>query len=392
VDVLLACYTDSLGHAGRSSLFARLLARSGVRVEIAGGGQFDPLFQTPVHASPQVPYAMLGDWLGCYLPGLPFVFDGANTLSEPLHRRLIGEGMDLEALTQRWLKLLDEIRPDVIVADGRPEVYWAAHRLGIPLFGIMSFVWTEHFCERFAYFETDEHAPLHDSRRLEAFNRVGANLGLAPVQDCWAPFRGRAALLPDSLHFVGMRSGAGFLTLGPLVWSGPPSNGLDLSPGPFVYATTGTSQFAHIERLARRVAEAGVCVILSGDLRGQGTQASGTIPGLVSPNLVRWHGVAPGAALAGAADLVLSHGGSQTLYQAAMSGTFSCVVPYHFDHRRNATMFESFSLALVLPEDGNLASWGEIILGLLANGLPEVRLPPEEPLSPAELRRFLESS
>lgn len=149
--VLIAPYTNSLGHAGRSLELSRLLSQAGTEVIVAGGGEFDFIFPDEVLPTPQVPYALLGDWLRLYLPGLPFFSDTDESVVLEPERTLRDEAFTLPAFAKAWLRILKQQAPDLVVSDARPEIYWAAKALGIPFVGLVSFVWTELFERSYGY-------------------------------------------------------------------------------------------------------------------------------------------------------------------------------------------------------------------------------------------------
>jgi hypothetical protein len=340
------------------------------------------IFDEPVVSSPLVPYARLGTWLRHYLPGLPFFRGEALPADAQVDRDL-----SLDILTSRWIRLLCENRPDVIVADCRPELFWAAAALRIPLFGVVSYVWSEEGNSRFGEpgRTTDERET--DQTLLHRFNEVGEWRGLRPAVDCWEPFRGQKSLVPDAREFA--QSDCDWsLTLGAQIWD-PGCEGVSLPlilqplGSPLAYVTSGSSHFDIMEDVAKRLATMGVGVVLSGGAR-QTTGSFGR-----QDRLLSWHGLAPGCQLASAADVVVCHGGSQTLYQAARSGTFAYVIPQHFDHERNGRMFASHGLAAAVSSSEPKAIANEIVAKLRV-GIPRVSLAKDPPPDHRRLVEFLE--
>ena len=328
--VLVVPYSDSLGHVSRSIAFVTRVLEAGLHVEVAGGGRWDHLFPITPFAAPMVPYPDLKTWLRHYLPSLPFS-DGTCRSTRAPSISFSNAELDLEVLTSGWTVLLDRFSPDYVVVDGRPEVFWAAGALRIPLAGIFSYAWTEAFSARFVRGMKD--GGHHPAASLTAFNAVGQRRGLPPVVDPWMPFAGVARLLPDTLEFVGPQIPKDCMVLGPLLfdpgtrvptWSGT---------GPIVYVTSGTSSFPRLEQAAEYLRDRGVSIVFSGGLREEGTVPVST------------------SAVLGAASLVLCHGGSQTLYHAARAGIFSFVMPENFDHHRNGLLFEAHGFAEVLPAE-----------------------------------------
>ncbi|MFZ4857842.1 MAG: glycosyltransferase [Desulfuromonadaceae bacterium] len=348
--ILIVPYTNSLGHAGRCLEFRKLLDMWDINTTVVGGGEYDSLFGRGVVPSPQVPYQLLGQWLRTYLPLLPF-FDGERReLPRDPALSIADENYRLEGLTERWLDILGEHAPDVVVADARPEIYWAARAMGVSLVGMVSFVWTPMF-EIMHNLVPSSHLESSKVDYLKAFNCVGANFGLGPVTDCWQPIMGQGKLIPDAHSFVGRFVDPSYLTIGPQVWSGPLGEEEAVLPEfdgevPLVYITSGTSWFPVFNQVAEMLSILGYQVIFSGGVRSV-TQVRVAKKG----TLYKCSGVVSGWDIAQRADLVLCHGGSQTLYQAAKAGTFSLVVPQHFDHQRNGLLFAEHGMAKVLPSD-----------------------------------------
>lgn len=360
-NVLLVPYTESLGHAGRALEFAHSLSKQQeVEIKIAGGGQFDFIFPYKTTTTPQVPYLALGNWLRFYLPCLPFFENGDTRHLSDLERTVGDKGLALEVMTERWLAVLTEQTPDLLIVDGRPDVYLAAQVLGIPVFGIVSFVWTEHFAARYGLVSETDGAK--NTVLLHNFNRVGEQFGQPAITDCWQPFHGRGKLVADSITFTGTNLPNGYFSIGPNIWKGMAyckMGFVDELAGnrPLVYVTSGTSSFSIFYEVAQVLRAKGIQIVLSGGIRETKS------PGFRKEGeLYICSGIVPGMDLIHRADVVLCHGGAQTLYQAAAADTLAFVLPQHFDHKRNGMMFARHGFARLLSAELTAAEVADEIL------------------------------
>ena len=347
VDVLLVTYTNSLGHAGRSHRLACRLRSLGLRVMVAGGGCFDTIFDNLVLPSPQIAYVDLRPWLEYYLPGLPFFgsderrryrenWTGNMANSEPTP--------SLETLTCYWENFLRQHRPRHIIADGRPEIHWAALSMDIPCIGLGSFVWTDDFRRAFP---GGRWTTCNDADLLARFNAEGVRRRLPLIETPWEPLLGSTGLLADAEELTGPTSSR-FVPLGPLLYEAPqegPLPAVDINR-PVILVTSGTSSFSVLDHVVTELTDREVQVIAIGGLRhgrDLGLQAEG--------NLYRYLGMAPFEALLRLADLVVCHGGSQSLYPCAIRGCQALVIPHHFDHEANGRLFERNGHAVCLSPD-----------------------------------------
>ena len=366
MDVLLISYTNSLGHAGRSCQLSRRLREMGLTVAIAGGGCFDNVFEETVLASPQIGYDDLRPWLAYYLPGLPFF----GSFERDRHRAAWGGGgprsepnPSLEYLTAHWEESLRQIAPRNVIADGRPEVYWAARGLGIPYFGLGSFVWTEDFRRVFSEGTTTTSCAAD---LLVRFNTVGARRGLRLVKAPWEPLLGTVGLLADAVELTGSVSSR-FIPMGPLTFDADAGAPLPVFDGnrSTVLVTSGTSRFPLLDQVAQELWKRGVQTVVTGGLR---TTESPTIS--AEGHLHRYVGMSPFGALIRQAALVVCHGGSQTLYHCAIEGCRALVVPQHFDHEANGRLFERAGYAEVVPSNSNATKIADCAMDCISRPKP----------------------
>lgn len=386
--LLLASYTNSLGHAGRCLNFLNKMDVDRWQCTVVGGGEYDCLFGCSVLDSWQVPYPLLGNWLKAYLPGLPFFTQEQRRQPSCPSRMIANAQYRLENLTDHWLEILDRHTPDIVIADARPELYWAARIRNIPVIGMMSLIWTPMFVAKFGL--KPDNQQIADDGLLDSFNRVGTTFCQESITDCWQPIQGVGSLIPDASFFVGDNIDSNYLTIGPQLWRGPDLPVTDLltrldTAMPLVYITSGTSNFGIFKDVAELLADKEIQVVLSGGIRG--------MKECQVDSRGRLHvcsGMVPGFNFARRANLMLCHGGSQTLYQAASAGTFALVLPQHFDHQRNGLLFAAHGMAQVLPPTSSALDVAcEVAARLKDNVQPVFFHSPEESYSKDSLSSFL---
>jgi len=376
LNILIAPYTNSLGHAGRCLQFVNCLTKTKANLIIVGGGEYDTIFHQAVIDSPQIPYPLLGDWLRFYLPGLPFFKGQDKNNILDVGKVFKHRTYTLENLTELWMLILERYKPDLIVTDTRPEIYWAAKIMNVPLLGIVSFVWTPFFESMYGLEQGLGRDEGMNERLLYNFNFVGLSYGQEAINNCWEPIFGKGKLIPDLRLFTGDMPET-YLNIGPQVWDGLEYVGEVLfddfdNDRPVIYVTSGTSRFDVFRDVAHILSRDGYQVVLSGGVRNienASIEKKGT--------LYVCNGIMPGLEITRMSDLVLCHGGSQTLYQAAFSGTFAFVLPQHFDHLRNGLMFTRHKMARLL-KPGTLPHdiARQIICQLEANNdMPPVHVP-----------------
>ena len=368
LNILMVPYTESLGHAGRSLEFAKCLSRNTGSVTIAGGGQFDYIFPFEVIGSPQVPYHSLKNWSLFYLPGLPYFEAFNHHICTDFDRTFGNRLLTLDCLTENWLKILEDQQPDIIIADGRPDVFWAAQILGIPMLGITSVTWTSDFMDN--YPKVCFRFPAKngcDARYLSNFNEVGRRYGRSPVVDCWKPFFGSGRLIPDSILFTCKNLPDDFTVIGPHIWNGGGQCDIGIlekmnNNSPLVYITSGTSVFTYFHEVARILVAEGYQVIFSGGVRDSDDSNIQIRDGIYYCN-----GLVSGFEIAKKSDLMVCHGGAQTLYQAALAGIYSIVIPQSFEHERNGIMFADKGLASMVYSNLPVAEACKEIIRFLKN-------------------------
>jgi UDP:flavonoid glycosyltransferase YjiC (YdhE family) len=248
-------------------------------------------------------------------------------------RRLYGD-RTLRRYLREDLRVIDAVRPDLVVGDLRLSLTVAAPLRQIPQVAVINAYWSpfaeregfplpEHpivrllgvrLCERyfpralpavFAHFA----APVNRLRRAHGLSEIGS----LPEVLCHADL----TLHPDPPELVPTRRGPPHHRhLGPLLWSpaiARPSWWSQLDPGrPTVYVTLGSSGRAELlPAVALALADLGAQGLLATAGR---VELSSVPPGIhLAPYL-------PGEVAAARADLVLSNGGSTTSYQGLAAG------------------------------------------------------------------------
>lgn len=251
----------------------------------------------------------------------------------------------LESYLREDLRLLDEIRPDVVVGDFRLSLAVATPLRGVPYFNVVNAHWSPYYVEQRAPFP--EHplgrvlgpelagalfrrveplvfrlhaAPLNRLRRQHGLSALGslreayteANVVLYADTPGLLPCRN----LPAHHHY-----------LGPILWSPAvePPAWWDALPvdRPCIYVTLGSSGAVQVlPRLLAALAALPVSVLLATAGRSQPENPPANV--YVADYL-------PGMAAAGRSALVVSNGGSATAYQALAQGVPVLGLPSNMD-------------------------------------------------------------
>lgn len=331
-------YMDSLGHAGRGLVAARALREAGWDVVAGGEGIGASFFRAEgfrVEPFATPPHARLGGWFGHYLPGLPFVH-AVNPTPEPAPPYM------LEDLVAAAVALLRRLEPDVLLTDGAPWMWLAAKVAGFPHAAIIGWTWTRAFA-------SDPSLPFPDPaarhRLLDAppspFDRVAEHLGIQPPPGPLEALGGDLCLIAEDLRLLPTALPAGMVGVGALAWD--PGGRVD-DAAPWALVSTGSSPSPSLRQAVARWG-------LPGEVKWMGDVRGADRP------------VQPGAALVRGARMVICHGGSQTLYQAAYAGRPALALPTHWEQAWNAELFQRAGLAVRLDPDAPEAAdrWAHFV-------------------------------
>jgi len=340
--ILLMPEGSVLAHVGRAMAIAEALIDAPVRVSFAAGGRHaSRLGETglAVHAIHTLPHTEL----------LKRLRSGGSAFREA----------DLEAYVADELRLLGELKPDVVVGDFRPSLGISAPLAGVPYVSVVNAVWTPHYACDLIPPATWWPTRVFGRRLIEVgrrvlqspimahyakpFDRVRRRHGLGPLGDIRDCMCSRdlnllpdlatvfpSKVLPESFHYVG-----------PVLWEpalpDPPWLA-DLDRNlETVYVTMGsTGPVEQIKSIADGLLRMGlqvVCTTGSGDTE-------------LCPGEERFHAVryAPGGKLCEMADVVVCHAGNGTIYQALSRGTPIVGIPEFHDQEFNMQRVEALGL------------------------------------------------
>jgi zeaxanthin glucosyltransferase len=204
----------------------------------------------------------------------------------------------------------------------------------------------------------------------DGIERNARRLGLAPrrrLEDCLSP-RLQISQMVASLDFPRRELPSGFHYTGPFRGRAPER--FELPPGdgrPLVYCTLGTLQGSR-EGIFRKVAQA--CASL--DLRllisqgGLGRLRAGDLPG--DPLVHDW---VPQEAVIARADVVVCHGGMNTVLEPLAAGVPMVVMPLAFEQAAIAARLERAGVAVVLSHRSSAARLSQAIERVRTEGFRE---------------------
>ena len=307
----------------------------------------------------------------------PQRFMDALAKGQPIYDRAT-----LEGYLQEDLRLLDEIRPDVVVGDFRLSLAVAAPLRGVPYFNVVNAHWSPYYVEQRAPFP--EHPlgrvlgpglagalfrwvePLVFRLHAAALNRLRQQHGLpalGSLRDAYT--QADVVLYADTPGLLPCRDlPAHHHYLGPILWS--PAVELpawwDTVPTdrPCIYVTLGSSGAVQVlPRLLAALAELPVSVLLATAGRSQPENPPANV--YVADYL-------PGMAAAGRSALVIGNGGSATAYQALAHGVPVLGLPSNMDQFfTQSAIVRRGAGRLVRPSQATVKILRATVRDLLAN-------------------------
>jgi UDP:flavonoid glycosyltransferase YjiC (YdhE family) len=260
------------------------------------------------------------------------------------------------------LETFAAVAPDAVVGDMRWTLSTSARAARIPYVSVTNAYWTDR------YAGTIELPEGHVARRVLGaslakalfpglmrmsmaygalgFRRMRRAHGLPRLRSMWQAVEGDVTLLADLPELMPLRPGTPptFRYVGPILWKpdlpDPPWLS-KLVPGrPTVYFTMGSTGDA-------RFFEEAVRLFRSTDLQVVMTTAGLAEIPETPPNVFAAR-YAPGDALMAASDVVVSHGGNGTIYQALGRGVPIIGIPTIFDQEVNMRRVTEMGLGLTL--------------------------------------------
>ncbi|HZU82959.1 MAG TPA: glycosyltransferase, partial [Polyangiaceae bacterium] len=247
------------------------------------------------------------------------------------------------------LRVIDAVRPDAVVGDMRWSLCTSARVSGVPYVAITNACWTSRFAVPIALPEGHFLGRLLGARiasavfpglfrAMQRYYALGhadvrRRYGLEPLRTLFDAIEGDITLLADVPEFmpVGRDTPARFRYTGPILWDAdmrlPAWFSKLRSDRPTVYFTmgsTGDSKF--FEEAVRVFGGTDYQVLIT-------TGGLAEVPG--APGNVFITKYAPGEALVARSDVVVSHGGNGTVYQALSRGVPIIGLPTIFDQEIN---------------------------------------------------------
>lgn len=247
------------------------------------------------------------------------------------------------------LAVLNELRPDLVVGDLRMSLSTSARHLRVPYVAITNAAWTSRYAERIHVPDGHVSTKVLGQRVADAlfpgvkrfltwywargYDRVRARLDLAPLASLHELVEGDITLLADVPEYFPITdSPLCYRYVGPILWRAalprPAWLGTLDPQRPTLYFTMGSTGDTRFFQEAARVfgdSEYQVLITTGGlkvDLKG-------------APKNLFIEEFADGDALMAASDLVVSHGGNGTVYQALASGVPIVGFPTMFDQEMN---------------------------------------------------------
>jgi MGT family glycosyltransferase len=258
------------------------------------------------------------------------------------------------------LQALDEIRPDAVVADMRWSMSTSARAYRLPYVAIANACWTDRFAQVIEPPEGHITSKLLGKWLARAvsptliqlgqkyvglgYRDVRRRHGLEPLRSMFEAFEGDITLMPDLPEFMPVvrNTPPSFRYIGPLLWDaniGLPKWFSKLQPGrPTIYFTMGSTGDTKFFEEAVRV---------FGNTEFQVLITTGGLAEIANPPpnvfIAKY---APGDALMAVSDVVVSHGGNGTVYQALSCGVPVIGFPTMFDQEINMRQVEALGIGL----------------------------------------------
>ncbi|MCX5886354.1 MAG: glycosyltransferase [Proteobacteria bacterium] len=269
---------------------------------------------------------------------------------------------------QEELKMFEELRPDLAVSDFRLTMYISARVAKVPLVSILNTHWVSQ------YFTGKYHAPdthpiplamkkvlgksLADASWIKVLNLL-QRYKLAPYYHAFKQYHlEKKALIPELVvgdfnlildtELLGPTRDlpANFLQSGPVIWSPDlplPSWVKDLDrKRPVIYVTMGSSGHTDLFRM------------ILDTFRGSPYQVIISTGGQIDlkkdeiPEGFYVEKYLPGEKIMEMADVVICHGGNQTVYQAVQAGTPAIIIATHLDQEWGGEMLEEHQAGIFL--------------------------------------------
>jgi MGT family glycosyltransferase len=236
----------------------------------------------------------------------------------------------------------------------------SARAFGVPYVAVANACWTDRFAQQIEVPEGHITSKFLGKwlakaafpaveKLLMKFGALGykdarRKYGLPPLRSMWEAVEGDITLMPDLPEFMPVvrETSPSFRYIGPLLWDaniGLPPWFSKLQPGrPTIYFTMGsTGDTKFFEEAVRVFGNTEFQVLIT-------TGGLAEIPN--APSNVFIAKYAPGDALMAVSDVVVSHGGNGTVYQALSCGVPVIGFPTMFDQEINMRQVEALGIGI----------------------------------------------
>jgi MGT family glycosyltransferase len=269
----------------------------------------------------------------------------------------------IKELVELELELLEQVKPDLVVADFRVPLSTSCEIAAISLVSIMNSAWTNYYSVKL---RAPEHLPATKifgksmttllmpmikniiiANDCRPFNKFRKEIGLDPRPNFWnhcegnlnliadIPEYGPTANLPENFHYIG-----------PIVWEPEiesPNWFKDLDPKkPTIYITMGSTGYAKFFEQAIKIL---------GDSEYQCIMTTGGMIDLVDlPKNFYVADYLPGSEIMKKSTVVICHGGNGTIYQAMTYGVPIIGIPTWHDQEFNLQRVEDLGFGIQISE------------------------------------------
>lgn len=329
-----------------------------------------------------------------FLERLPFPTRSIHSIASDQFLKSVAQGRPifnrdiLRGYVREDLALLDAVKPDAVVGDLRLSLSISARVAGIPYLAITTAYWSPYaeaasplpelpmnrwLGTRLSQWLFQLAKPASFAYHALPLNRVRREYGLPalPPNLCYTYTDGDHTLYADARELVPIDTlPPNHHYIGPILWSPPvelPGWWHELpSDRPLVYVTLGSSGDPRLLKLSlAALADQPLTVIAT-------TAAKAELGKL--PANIRVLSYAPGDKLAARADLMISNGGSLTVYQSLAAGKPLIGIASHMDQHLSMMYAEKAGVGKRLrSECVTASSLRESTWGLLADPLARTK-------------------
>lgn len=269
----------------------------------------------------------------------------------------------VKELVEAELQLFKQIKPDLVLSDFRIPLSTSCELAGIPLVSIVNSVWTN-------YYSAKGRAPEHlaatgilgkrittllmpwiekiiIANDVSPFHKYRREIGLKPRKNIWDYCMGDLTLIADIPEYGPTKNlPDNFYYIGPILWEPEietPDWLKNLDPDrPTIYFTMGSTGYPRFFKKA---------IELFGDSKYQCIMTTG---GMIEfsdmPKNFYVADYLPGNEIMKKSDVVVSHGGNGTIYQAMSYGVPIIGIPTWADQEFNLQRVEDMGIGILLSE------------------------------------------